>query len=325
MAVLMAAAALLLLLAPPLVAASVAPEQVTLTKTNQPDEMIVSWISREPLPFPLPSPTGDVKCANMHNNMSMHPVPFPFPSPKPLPGSVVRFGPAGGKLSSTATNATLLFVSHKGGVGYRLVHNVVLRGLAPGSSYDYSVETAAASVPGGGAAAAANRSAVGTFTMLEPPSPRSALSTLVITDVPASYVEGAPYWLGEIERGVYDQIVHPGDIAYDIDDPAGTGDAFMAAMSQGMKGGASRLPYMALPGNHEAENYYCDFLSFRARFSHNTLVSGSGSPRYFSWDAGPVHFAGIDTDAYNQAGFNLPQQYWIKAQHEWLKAGELVY
>ena len=139
------------------------PEQVTLSLTARPDEMIVSWISREPLPFPLPVPEHDIPCSNMHNNLSMLPVPFPFPSPGPLPGSVVRYGSStsGSSTSATtvldkiATNATLLFVSHKGGVGYRLVHNVVLRGLLPGGQYSYTVETAGGS-----------RSAVGSFKMV---------------------------------------------------------------------------------------------------------------------------------------------------------------
>ena len=42
------------------------------------------------------------------------------------------------------------------------------------------------------------------------------------------------------------------------------------------------------PGNHESQ---FDFAAYRNRFSHMpTNASGSGSPFWFSFDYGPVHF-----------------------------------
>merc|ERR1740130_975723 len=102
-------------------------------------------------------------------------------------------------------------------------------------------------------------------------------------------------------EGKHDLILHPGDIAYALDDDCGrVGDAYMRLMQPAI----AHVPYMVSPGNHEwgrgrTWNVYDE--RFEAQ-SYAAGRSGSGSPRYYSFDAGLTHWVMIDTNPWINAG-----------------------
>eukprot|EP00939_MAST-03C_sp_MAST-3C-sp1_P004519 g4519.t1 len=110
-----------------------------------------------------------------------------------------------------------------------------------------------------------------------------------------------------------DLAVHVGDIAYNLD-IVPRGDDYLAGVSPSM---ASVFPWMVVPGNHEADCNYT-YANYIGRFRAQNLTTSkvqSGSSRFYSFDRGPVHFVGIDTDAY---GFD-EVAYVLRPQYEWLE------
>jgi len=101
----------------------------------------------------------------------------------------------------------------------------------------------------------------------------------------------------EIEDGVFQQVLHVGDFAYNFQDSNGTvGDNFMKQIEPV----AAQAPYMITAGNHEAYN---NFTEYKNRFDGVTrgLAANSLSPTnlWYSWDAEYTHFVVIDTEMYN--------------------------
>lgn len=89
----------------------------------------------------------------------------------------------------------------------------------------------------------------------------------------------------------YDGLIHIGDYAYDIQDDKGMrGDEFFNLMSPL----TSRVPYIAIPGNHEKHN---KFKLFNYRFK----MPGGGKPHkrgsnYFSYNLKGAHFVTVNWD-----------------------------
>ena len=84
-------------------------------------------------------------------------------------------------------------------------------------------------------------------------------------------------------------------------------DDFMAQLQA--KGGASELPWMVTPGNHEADchDFSCitkrayrealwNFTAYNARFKMPSGPTGGNSNMWYSFDAGPVHFVSLDLE-----------------------------
>jgi hypothetical protein len=101
----------------------------------------------------------------------------------------------------------------------------------------------------------------------------------------------------EVEDGIFQQVLHVGDFAYNFEDSNGTvGDNFMKQIEPV----AASAPYMITAGNHEAHN---NFSQYNNRFAAVTkgLAASSGSPTnlWYSWNQEYTHFVVIDTEMYN--------------------------
>lgn len=108
----------------------------------------------------------------------------------------------------------------------------------------------------------------------------------------------------EIAQGMYDAILHVGDMAYNMHENNGSvGDTFMGQIESV----AAYVPYMTVPGNHESAY---NFSNYRARFS----MPGNTESLYYSFDMGPAHFIGFSTEVYY---YTRPL---IRQQYEWLEA-----
>jgi hypothetical protein len=94
-----------------------------------------------------------------------------------------------------------------------------------------------------------------------------------------------------------DFVVHGGDIAYNIDHECNrVGDDFFNRI----QGVATKIPYNIGVGNHETDLLF-SYSSFTSRASNQmimTKASKSTSPRWYSFNAGLVHFVIFDTDAW---------------------------
>lgn len=91
-----------------------------------------------------------------------------------------------------------------------------------------------------------------------------------------------------VEKQLYDAVIHVGDLAYDMHEKNGeVGDEFM----QQIEPVAANVPYMVCPGNHE-QAY--NFSHYRERFT----MPGNSENLFYSFDLGPAHFISIDSEAY---------------------------
>ncbi|CAM9537839.1 unnamed protein product [Scytosiphon promiscuus] len=120
-----------------------------------------------------------------------------------------------------------------------------------------------------------------------------------------------------VEDDEIDFVLHLGDIGYAddafLERPWSFGyedkwDAFMRRASHVF---AAKVPYMVVPGNHEAEchspsclssprrlNALGNFAAYNARFQMPSVESGAdhGASMWYSFNVGPVHFVVIDTE-----------------------------
>jgi len=100
------------------------------------------------------------------------------------------------------------------------------------------------------------------------------------------------------------------DYAYDFPDNGGkVGNDFM----QIMQPVAARAPWMGVVGNHEkAQN----FSHWRTRFfGYKELAkqTGSGSPLWYSYEHGLVHFIQFSTEVFTWGGGSIPEMYaWME-------------
>ncbi|KHJ85137.1 Ser/Thr phosphatase family protein [Oesophagostomum dentatum] len=91
--------------------------------------------------------------------------------------------------------------------------------------------------------------------------------------------------------GMFDFIIHVGDIAYDLQGDDGVnGDKFMNQLEPII----SRVPYMVVAGNHEFEDG--NFSNFQKRFWMPT--NGLDGNQFYSFDLGPVHWIALNTEYY---------------------------
>ncbi|KAK7084257.1 hypothetical protein SK128_005464, partial [Halocaridina rubra] len=73
---------------------------------------------------------------------------------------------------------------------------------------------------------------------------------------------------------------------------------------------AALAPYMTVPGNHE---YDINFRNYKARFTMPNHEQTNSM--YYSWNMGPVHFIGINTEVYYYLEFDIPG---ASKQYDWL-------
>ncbi|EYC42359.1 hypothetical protein Y032_0534g3068 [Ancylostoma ceylanicum] len=110
--------------------------------------------------------------------------------------------------------------------------------------------------------------------------------------------------------GMFDFVVHVGDIAYDLQDDDGkNGDKFMNQLEPLI----SRIPYMVVAGNHEYEDG--SFSNFQQRFW--MPQNGLDGNQFYSFDIGPVHWIALSTEYYGYSqdlgsGPILDQYKWLE-------------
>jgi len=114
----------------------------------------------------------------------------------------------------------------------------------------------------------------------------------------------------EVEQGMYDAVIHAGDIAYNmLEEDGQMGDVFMN-MIQPI---AASVPYMVCPGNHEVSY---NFSHYRSKFN---MPNDEGSKNlYFSYNMGPLHIISLNTMYYytNELPYVGAQQTYN--QYNWL-------
>lgn len=111
-------------------------------------------------------------------------------------------------------------------------------------------------------------------------------------------------------RGLYDAVLHIGDMAYNLDTDNGViGDNFMNKIQPF----ASKVPYMTCPGNHESAD---NFTQYRLRYNMPGAQSGSGNNLYYSFDIGDIHFVAISSELYYYSNYYNNDN--LKRQYDWL-------
>lgn len=145
----------------------------------------------------------------------------------------------------------------------------------------------------------------------------SSLKVAVIGDMGVTYSQDVISSLKTIaEQKMANFLLHLGDISYADDSFLQSGsllkfdyehvwDRYMESMSPI----TSVMPYMTLPGNHEAECHspacqanmdryrsLSNFTAYNSRFNMPSVQSGGASNMWYSFNRGPVHFVQIDTE-----------------------------
>ncbi|KAK7867438.1 hypothetical protein R5R35_009752 [Gryllus longicercus] len=204
------------------------------------------------------------------------------------------------KFNERAEGKTVVFTTHgfkkfKNKIKTQYVHSVKLTGLKPGKSYLYHVgsELGWSEV----------------FFFETPPADQSSWSPHVVVfgDMGNENPQSLPRLQQEVQKGMYDAILHIGDFAYDLDSDLGErGDQFMRQIQSV----AAYVPYMTCMGNHEERHNYSEY---RNRFR---MPGGEEGEFYYSFNLGPVHFISISTEVYYFTGYGLKL---VVKQFNWLE------
>uniref|UniRef100_A0A1I7RSK0 Purple acid phosphatase n=1 Tax=Bursaphelenchus xylophilus TaxID=6326 RepID=A0A1I7RSK0_BURXY len=125
--------------------------------------------------------------------------------------------------------------------------------------------------------------------------------------------------LGRLQRGaqdgLYDVVLHVGDMAYDLDTEKGNfGDEFLRQIEPI----AAYVPYQVVPGNHEQEG---NFSHYKNRFT----MPRSEHNLWYSFDLGPTHFIGFSSEVYYfwpTLGKSMMQTQWNWIVDDLKKANE---
>ena len=127
----------------------------------------------------------------------------------------------------------------------------------------------------------------------------------VYGDLGSENPQSLPRLQKEVQKGLYDAILHVGDFGYDLDEDDGrVGDLFMRQIEPI----AAYVPYMTTVGNHEG-NY--NFSHYKARF----YMPGSENNMLYSFDIGPAHIISVSTEFYYFIEYGFKS---VALQYEWL-------
>ncbi|KAJ1524563.1 hypothetical protein ONE63_011050 [Megalurothrips usitatus] len=211
--------------------------------------------------------------------------------------SVVEYGVGGFALK--AEGSTTKFVDGGSEKRVMFIHRVTLKDLIPDAKY---------SMCNSGYHCGSVLGWSGVFWFKTPPDDESKWSPFlaVYGDMGNENAQSLARLQEEVQRGVYDAIIHVGDFAYDMDsDNARVGDEFMRQIETV----AAYLPYMTCPGNHE-QTY--NFSNYRARFS----MPGDTEGLWYSFNMGPIHFVSLTTEVYYNFNYGMKQ---LVKQYYWLE------
>lgn len=103
----------------------------------------------------------------------------------------------------------------------------------------------------------------------------------------------------------YDMIMQIGDLAYNLNSNGGaTGNTFL----NDVQPIATILPYMAVMGNHEGQEFDCS-----AHWTNRFAFPGNTSNLWYSVDVGLVHVIGLSTElAFYNDTINVDQVAWLE-------------
>lgn len=188
------------------------------------------------------------------------------------------------------------------GHGYH--HVTKLQDLTPGDEYQYSVTCDEASTK------------LTTFHL--PKLDLDKTEVLVIGDMGTEQNGQAVASRNRLEalKAATDLTVHVGDIAYADDSflhPSCTAtfcyEAVYDQYMEWMENMTDSKPYMVVPGNHESEchapncmlnpthkEHLRNFTAYNSRWHMPSAESGGVSSMWFSFDYGPIHFVGANTE-----------------------------
>jgi len=137
-----------------------------------------------------------------------------------------------------------------------------------------------------------------------------AVSLLVVADLGVdAFAQPTIHSLREaVHTGLFDAILHLGDIAYDLDSTQpGVSRAYFIEMERAI----SKLPYMVLPGNHEVER---DFEQYKVQFRMPKNKANKDSGLFYSFNLGPAHFIALSNEQFlhGPATEGAEQLKWLK-------------
>jgi len=201
------------------------------------------------------------------------------------------------KIDRVYKGTSKLFVDGGAEKAEQWIHSVTLTDLKPGTNYFYRVGSDLGW-----------SSYFYTKTLLDGTdwSPTLAL----FGDMGNENAVSLPFLQKGSVNGMFDAILHVGDMAYDMaEDNGRRGDLFMEQIEPI----ASTVPYMTCPGNHE---HHYNFSNYKARFN----MPGDEEKMFYSFDIGPVHFVAVSTEFYYYLEYGMEplmnQYYWLKQDLE---------
>jgi hypothetical protein len=222
--------------------------------------------------------------------------------------SVVQYGLTADNLDMTATGAIGTY-TFAGWIG--TLHTATMNQLKSGTTYYYRV--------GDGDSSWSN---VFHFQTM---APGQTFTAAVIADM--GYGEASDFVISDllslVDSGEIQAVIHSGDISY-ADGYEPHWDNFFNKIEPI----ASRIPYMATPGNHE---FWANFTAYKHRFFLPGVMDagGSGDNMYYSWTMGHAHFAAMNSESpIDTAQFKDEEMEWLnqdlasvdREQTEWIIA-----
>jgi len=210
--------------------------------------------------------------------------------------STVLYG-QGHQTNLKVTGSSIKFTHSGEEKRFQFIHTVTLQNLEPGTNYTYKV--------GSHASGAYSKA----FHFRSWPAGSDwAPSVCVYGDLGSTNAKSVPRLTSDVTAGMYDAIVHVGDMAYDMyEDNGRVGDDFFNIIQPL----AASVPYMTCPGNHESHD---NFSEYRTRFQ---MPGDEGKRMYFSYNMGPVHFISANSEVWDSS--EEPETEVMK-MYRWLEA-----
>eukprot|EP00656_Telonema_subtile_P015591 TRINITY_DN18198_c0_g1_i4.p1 TRINITY_DN18198_c0_g1~~TRINITY_DN18198_c0_g1_i4.p1 ORF type:complete len:372 (-),score=58.46 TRINITY_DN18198_c0_g1_i4:37-1152(-) len=239
--------------------------------------------------------------------------------------SMVRYGYDPAHLLFNATAAPAMWVDQRCGT-VRLRHSVPLSNLSSGRTVFYSVQAISGLQP------ETLGYASDLFHFSVPASIHATpLVAAVVVDMGSgsalvrnndysdnrTYPDCIAQLLTDSAARKHQLVIHPGDIAYSLDDDCGRVGDFYHNILQPL---SAQVPYMLSPGNHEWSRGQT-WSAFDDRYAGQRWVSGasgSGSTRYYSFEQGMVHWVMLDSNPWVYSGIQgevslvAPQYRWLQ-------------
>lgn len=196
--------------------------------------------------------------------------------------SVVEYGTTETTLTSIVKGSTS---TYKDGGWRGVIHYGTMTGLLPGTTYYYRV---------GDGSVWSDTYSFTTFT-----KDKSVLNFGIVADM--AYDTNSDDTVASlttlVNEGKIDVIIHSGDISYADGFEPHFDDFFRKIQPL-----ATRVPYMACPGNHE---FIYKFESYKQRFFLPGVIDNTDSSHdnmYYSWEYGPIKFISMNSETVIDTG-----------------------